>query len=765
MEKNIKLEKLKKSKKAKKKVKKVKKENRLRDKMATKFILFLSLIIIVVMATMSVSITGIFNNFAKNTIEGQLMDKILDEAKSTYLANEEGRKGLYTKLMNNKRNNLESLNSLVKGTINNYVEEEKNGILTHEEAINRTKEIIRNMRYGKNGYYFIYDTNGTRILLPTAPETEGKNYIDLKDKKGKFLIKEIIEKTTQGDKIGKSGVVEYYWNKPKFPTAQFKKLSVCFYIPEWNWVVGTGIYLDDVNDELNRYQHENFNKLRTLMLAKPFYGKNNYPMVITENGNILVTKKETLLNTYIEKDGKTGVPILDLMKKQDSGVIRYFYGKEGYKILKYEKIGDKYFMVSVPEQELFAQSKAMVKSMIIITIIVIISIIFIVGVYFKFMIENRVAKILEKVQMAYKGDLTTRVNIKGKDEVGRIGKVVDDFIVTMEKIIINVKELSKVVYFDNKKITGEFNEIVVGSDNNKEDSLEGMEEMLLKTLDNVREQTAATEQSLASLEEISATTESVMEKAKDTINISKETVDETRIGKENINLLTNEMEKIQVSFLDLEGKTVELVDFSNNIESILSAISGVADQTNLLALNAAIEAARAGEAGKGFAVVASEIRKLAEVTGKEAEKIADITVKIKDKVKDTQNAANNSVEMVKYGVDYAENVEKVVENIFEKANGTNEKVAEIVTSMEEQALASNEIMKAVQNITDNSAGIESFSSDTYEIAKKSVEKIKSELITIEKLKDMSKRLYDDTEKIKTDKISDINESKGIKTKS
>ena len=104
---------------------------------------------------------------------------------------------------------------------------------------------IASIRYGKDngGYFFILDSKGTLVLHPVKPKLEGKNMIDVKDPSGKFLFKEIIE-AAQKEKSG--GFVDYMWPKPG-SDQPVSKLSFARRLAGWDWIIGTGVYTDDID--------------------------------------------------------------------------------------------------------------------------------------------------------------------------------------------------------------------------------------------------------------------------------------------------------------------------------------------------------------------------------------------------------------------------------------------------------------------------------------------------------------------------------------
>lgn len=130
---------------------------------------------------------------------------------------------------------------------------------------------------------------------------------------------------------------------------------------------------------------------------------------------------------------------------------------------------------------------------------------------------------------------------------------------------------------------------------------------------------------------------------------------------------------------------------SDEIQSIVGVIDGIATQTNLLALNASIEAARAGESGKGFAVVAQEVRNLAESTAKSTASIQTLTSSLRDEIKEALDSTRTSAELVDKGVQVslatAEKMERIL-NTIEQSQGD---IGSIQKMIEEQKQLSAEV--------------------------------------------------------------------------
>ncbi|MGL4204583.1 MAG: methyl-accepting chemotaxis protein [Aeromonadaceae bacterium] len=108
----------------------------------------------------------------------------------------------------------------------------------------QVKNVLRDLRYGSDGYFFVYDFNGVNQVLGTKPELEGKDLSGLKDETGTYFIQNIIAAARSGE-----GFVQYLWPKPSIQKS-VAKLSFSKVLDKYQWVLGTGFYIDDVEQQL-----------------------------------------------------------------------------------------------------------------------------------------------------------------------------------------------------------------------------------------------------------------------------------------------------------------------------------------------------------------------------------------------------------------------------------------------------------------------------------------------------------------------------------
>lgn len=140
-------------------------------------------------------------------------------------------------LLNTKKNELKNYMELAYTAIINVYD---NPNVAKKHAQQEVYDILKSMEYGEDGYFFVYDYNGINIAHSRKPELEGENLFEFKDDNGKLLIQELIEKAKQG-----GGYTHYLWDKPSGGKS-VEKLSYSIGLDKWQWMVGTGLYIDDI---------------------------------------------------------------------------------------------------------------------------------------------------------------------------------------------------------------------------------------------------------------------------------------------------------------------------------------------------------------------------------------------------------------------------------------------------------------------------------------------------------------------------------------
>jgi methyl-accepting chemotaxis protein len=128
------------------------------------------------------------------------------------------------------------------GVIESYGDRAESGELTERQAQEQAIEVLRGLRYSGEEYFWVNDMGPTMVMHPIKPELDGTDLSANEDPDGKLLFVEMVDTVEESG----SGFVEYQWPKPGEEDPQPKVSYVAGYEP-WGWVVGSGVYVDDIS--------------------------------------------------------------------------------------------------------------------------------------------------------------------------------------------------------------------------------------------------------------------------------------------------------------------------------------------------------------------------------------------------------------------------------------------------------------------------------------------------------------------------------------
>ncbi|WDP89020.1 MAG: HAMP domain-containing protein [Desulfobacter sp.] len=270
------------------------------------------------------------------------------------------------------------------------------------------------------------------------------------------------------------------------------------------------------------------------------------------------------------------------------------------------------------------------------------------------------------------GDLTTRLTVSTKDEVGLLSESFNKFIEKLHQMITDIKQGVETLSSSSTEMASIADDMSNSSDQTSQraDAVAAASEEMNSNMSSVA---AAMEESSINLNTVA----SAAEEMNSTINEIAGNAEKAR------SVTLNAVSKADESRTIMDG----LSGSANAIGKVVETITDISEQVNLLSLNATIEAARAGEAGKGFAVVANEIKDLAKQT-------SEASLDIKNRIEDIQQSSASSLNSI--------------EEISEVITDVNDIVSTIATAVEEQSSATSEI---AQNINQASTGIEEVNSN------------------------------------------------------
>ncbi|MBV5279463.1 MAG: cache domain-containing protein [Campylobacteraceae bacterium] len=174
---------------------------------------------------------------------------------------------------------------------------------------------LRALRYEDNkGYYFIIRMDGTRILATDKPETEGESTLNFKNCEGRSISKGIIDIASST----KEGFYEYTWSKPSETSNHFKKISFVKLFEPYDWIIGTGLYLDDMEEKIKNEIIHNENMLQ--------FDKNNsnFIFIATWDGlSLTYPAKNKNVYNLTDKNGKFIVQELITTSQNGGGFVEY----------------------------------------------------------------------------------------------------------------------------------------------------------------------------------------------------------------------------------------------------------------------------------------------------------------------------------------------------------------------------------------------------------------------------------------------------------
>ncbi len=608
-------------------------------------------------------------------------------------------------------------------SIEHYVGLQQSGQMTLEEAQTAAMNAVRTMRYDNGNYFWINDLSPMMIMHPSYSGTdkpgwyEDSGLADFSDPTGKRIFVEFARIASESGE----GRLDYEWTKPgEEDKPPAPKISYVKLVEEWEWVVGTGIYVDDVMEQINQTM------VTAILVILAIVGLSVYIAIALANSIARPLRRITDVAGRLAEGDLSDHVTMD--RKDEIGLVANAFEE----IIRYQR-GMSEVADQLANGDLTADLQAKSE---------------------KDRLGNSFVKMLASLRDTVSLVSQNAASLDKSSEQlslasGQASEATSQIATTMQQIANGTTEQANAI---NKTANAvdQMTRAIDGVARGSQDQSSSVSRVSSAT-DQINK---AIQQVAGNAAAVSADSDAAAEAARR----GSTTIEQTISGMNSIR------EKVGAS----AEKVEEMGRRSEEIGKIVETIEDISSQTNLLALNAAIEAARAGDAGKGFAVVADEVRKLAERSSLATQEISDLVNDILSSVSEAVEAMQDGSSEVEKGVENANQAGSVLAEILNAAEAVSRQAAlageatkqmkavsqDLVTSVdsvsavveentastEEMAANSSEVNSAIETIAsiseENSASIEEVSASTEEMSAQ-VEEVTA---SAQQLTEMSKSL-------------------------
>lgn len=319
-------------------------------------------------------------------------------------------------------------------------------------------ESIKKVRYGKDGYFWVNDYEPKMIMHPFNPSLVGQNLSEYKDAKGVYLFNEMVKVARQD----KEGYVAYSWSKPGEKEPQ-PKISFVKSFPKWNLIIGTGVYIDDINKEVQKRKDELKKQLESVINTTKI-GKTGYLYIFNSKGEIVIHpnnkfKNRTLKNIKNPITKKTMFEELVLASKTKN---KSLYYKRDSRLGTVNTLIDKVAWVEyIPELDWYVSSAVCLDDFkessrgITQYILIIASVFLLIATLYSYLFLRNLLRPITKLSNFAKkvtsGNYKIRSKLNQRDEIGALSDDLNKMVTTIEENIDSLESKVNQKNIENSK--------------------------------------------------------------------------------------------------------------------------------------------------------------------------------------------------------------------------------------------------------------------------------------------------------------------------
>ena len=539
-------------------------------------------------------------------------------------------------LLEDRRTQIRQLVDVTHSILIHYHDRQQAGHLTEDQAQQAAKEQIRTIRYGGENYFWINDYNAVVVMHPFNPQLEG---VDLSHSKDKNLQPFFAKFVDVAKKEG-AGFVHYAWPKPG-EEEPIDKVSYVKDFKPWGWIIGTGIYIDDV--EVAFWQTAFRLLIDIFVIAL-----------------ILLPVSIFIARTILRQLGADILDLKTLVRELVEGALthritskdgREISGIAGHVNALADNLENNMRVISLHSGSITACAAELVK------------------------IRHLVSSDADASQKITAE--TIQHNRKLSKEIHSIAEAIEKSSDNIASITVSALDVSSSV------VT-----IAAGAEQASTNisTMAAAAEEITANLDGVNQNLAQVD---LSVNGVATSIRAMTNSLGDVMDLCISASRESNRAKALSDVTKPVMERLTLS--------------AQEIGNVVEVINNIAEQTNMLALNAAIEAAGAGDAGKGFAVVANEVKELARQTGQatqmiyakiqgiqtSAAEVSDVNGQIGGVI----DRINQSNQEIAFSVEQQNNT---MQDISKSINWVAQGAAEVTRNASELNLAASEVARAAQ---------------------------------------------------------------------